>query len=235
MKKSIKENLVWLIFAGIGLIFTIVGIFVSINIFNYENKIDTTGTITRITTSRDSDGDTSHIVYVSYNVRGSYYESKLNSYSSTFYEGKTIDIYYDQNDPNKIGVKSLDLVFLIFPGIGLLFLVIGSSGLIIMKKKSSLEKRLKISGTTIYATYVETVMNTSYRVNGRSPYNIICEWINPADNQKYIFKSKNIWYNPSNTIAERNIQQFPVYIDPNNMKKYAVDVDAILENVVDLS
>ena len=235
MKQNIKENLVWIIFASIGLIFTIVGIFISTNIFNYENKIDTVGTITRITSSRDSDEDTSHTVYVSYNVRGKAYESKLNSYSSSFYEGKTIDIYYDQTDPNKIGIKSLDLVFLIFPGMGLLFLVIGSSGLIVNKKKNSLEKRLKISGTAIYATYVETIMNTSFQVNGRSPYNIICEWNNPADNQKYIFKSKNIWYNPENTIAERNIQQFPVYIDPNNMKKYAVDIDAILENIVDLS
>ncbi|MDE6292793.1 MAG: DUF3592 domain-containing protein, partial [Bacilli bacterium] len=170
MKQNIKENLVWIIFASIGLIFTIVGIFISTNIFNYENKIDTVGTITRITSSRDSDEDTSHTVYVSYNVRGKAYESKLNSYSSSFYEGKTIDIYYDQTDPNKIGIKSLDLVFLIFPGMGLLFLVIGSSGLIVNKKKNSLEKRLKISGTAIYATYVETIMNTSFQVNGRSPY-----------------------------------------------------------------
>ena len=235
MKQSLKENLVWLIFSAIGLIFTVVGGFITIYTLNYENKVDTVGTITSITSHRDSDGDTSHTVYVTYNVGGNTYESRLNSYSSTFYEGKTIDIYYDQNNPNKIGVKSLDLLCLIFPGIGLIFLIIGISGLIVKKKKSNLEKRLKMSGTTIYATYVETIMNTSYRVNGRSPYNVICEWNNPADNQKYIFKSKDIWYNPANTIAERNIQQFPVYVDPNNMKKYAVDIDSLLENVVDLS
>ena len=235
MKQSLKENLVWLIFSAIGLIFTVVGGFITIYTLNYENKVDTVGTITSITSHRDSDGDTSHTVYVTYNVGGNTYESRLNSYSSTFYEGKTIDIYYDQNNPNKIGVKSLDLLCLIFPGIGLIFLIIGISGLIVKKKKSNLEKRLKMSGTTIYATYVETIMNTSYRVNGRSPYNVICEWNNPADNQKYIFKSKDIWYNPANTIAERNIQKFPVYVDPNNMKKYAVDIDSLLENVVDLS
>lgn len=41
--------------------------------------------------------------------------------------------------------------------------------------------------------YVETIVNSSYRVNGRHPYRIICEWNNPLDSKKYIFKSKNIW------------------------------------------
>lgn len=235
MKDKMKDNLVWLIFFFIGLIFTVVGIFISIDTFNYENKIDTVGTITKITSDRDNDGDTSHNVLVAYNVNGSYRESRLNSYSSSFYIGKTIDIYYDKNDPNKIGVKSLDLLCLLFPGLGLLFVIIGGSGLIIKKKKHNLEKRLKESGTVIYATYVETVLNTSYTVNGRSPYNIICEWNNPSDNQKYIFKSKNIWHNPENIIAEKNIKQIPVYLDPNDIKKYAVDVDSLFENVVDLS
>ncbi|MDE5631157.1 MAG: DUF3592 domain-containing protein, partial [Bacilli bacterium] len=210
-------------------------IIISINIFNYDNAVDTIGTITSISTSHKSNGDTSHIVYVTYNVDGNAYESRLNSYSSSFYEGKTIDIYYDQNNPHKIGVKSMDLVFLVFPAVGLIFLVIGGSVLIVKKKKSNLEKRLKENGTAIYATYVETIMDTSLKVNGKSPYNIICEWSDPSNNQKYIFKSKNIWFNPENTIAERNIQQFPVYIDPSNIKKYAVDVESLLENVVDLS
>ena len=68
-----------------------------------------------------------------------------------------------------------------------------------------------------------------YRVNGRHPYRIICEWSNPLDNKKYIFKSKNIWINPEDIIIERDIQQFPVYINRDNMKKYVVDID-ILEN-----
>ena len=45
----------------------------------------------------------------------------------------------------------------------------------------------------------------------------------------YIVKSKNIWINPENTIIERNIKQFPVYINRNDIKKYFVDID-ILEN-----
>ena len=57
--------------------------------------------------------------------------------------------------------------------------------------------------------------------------NIITDTIN--DSKKYIFKSKNIWINPENTIIERNIKQFPVYINRNDIKKYFVDID-IFEN-----
>ena len=86
----------------------------------------------------------------------------------------------------------------------------------------------------IYADYSETTLNGSYQVNGRSPYNIICEWNDPVSNQKYIFRSKNLWLNPDKLIQEKNIRQFPVYIDRSNMKKYVVDTDILTNNIIDL-
>ena len=75
----------------------------------------------------------------------------------------------------------------------------------------------------------------SYSVNGKFPYNIICEWNNSADNKKYIFKSKNIWINPENLMEEKNIKIFPVYINLNDKKQYFLDVDSLTEDIVDLS
>lgn len=173
-------------------------------------------------------------MYVTYSVDGKKYESKLNGYSASFYEGKEIEIYYDKENPSKIGVKSLDLLFLIFPGIGLIFFIIGGTGIIIKIKRIKLEKNLKENGEVIYANYVETIINTSYKVNGKHPYNIICEWNNPEDNKKYIFKSKNIWLNPEHIIEKRNIKEFPIYLDNKNKKKYVIDIDSLTENVVDL-
>lgn len=234
MKENRIENLVWIIFFSIGLIFFLIGVIICANIFNYENKIETTGAITEISYHNHSRGNSSYDVYVSYNVDNTQYESKLNSYSSSFYEGKEIDIYYDKENPSKIGIKSLDLLFLMFPGFGLIFVIIGGIGIIIKIKKKKDEKKLKTTGKTIYANYVETVANTSYRVNGKHPYNIICEWNNPLDNKKYIFKSKNLWINPESIILEKNIKQFPIYIDESNKKKYIVDTDSLTEDIVDL-
>ena len=223
MKENKLENLIWILFASIGTLFVIIGLAVFGNVFNYKNKVDTTGTITEISPE----------VYVSYTAKGKQYESKLNGYSSSFHKGKEIEIYYDKANPNEIGMKSLDLLFLIFPGIGFIFLIIGGTGILVKINKRKLEKSLKENGELIYADYNETVLNTSYHVNGKCPYNIICDWNNPLDHKKYIFKSKNIWINPEKIIKEKNIKQFPVYID-SNKKKYIIDVDALTEDIVDL-
>ena len=233
MKENKLENLIWIILASIGAIFVIIGLVVFGSVFNYENKVDSVGTITEILSYRSTNHNINHEVYVSYTVEGKEYKSRLNSYSSSFYEGKEIDIYYDKDNPNKIGVKSLDLLFLIFPGIGLIFFIIGGTGILVKINKKKSEENLKENGKLIYANYVETVLNTSYRVNGKCPYNIICEWNDTLDNKKYIFKSKNIWINPEKIIKEKDIKQFTVYID-NDRKKYVIDVDILTENVVDL-
>lgn len=229
MKENKTENLLWIIFTIIGGIFVVIGLIIVGNVFNYENKESTVGIITEISTYRGNNDDRNYRVYVSYNVDGRTYESELNGYSSSFYEGKEIEIYYDKDNPNKIGMKSLDLLFLILPGIGLIFLVIGGTGILIKINRRNLEKRLKENGELIYADYVETIINTSYRVNGRYPYKIICEWTNPVDSEEYMFKSRNIWSNPEDIIEEKNIKQFPVYIDKNNKKKYFVDIDILTE------
>lgn len=234
MKSKKLINLIWMLFFCLGMIFTIVGIVICINTFNYENKVDTVGTITDISIYREN-RHTKHQILVKYNVDDKEYESMLNSYSSSFYVGKEIDIYYDRDNPNKIGVKSLDYIFLIFPGMGAIFVIIGGTGLIVNVHNKRVEKYLKQNGNVIYARYVETILNTSYSVNGMNPYNIICEWDNVEEGKKYIFKSKNIWINPENIIKEKNIENLPVYIDLKNKKKYLVDIESLTENIVDLT
>ena len=232
MKENKIENIIWIIFSSIGALLIIVGLAIFVNTINYENKVDTVGTITKILAYTNSDHKLKHEVYVSYDVDGDEYESRLSGYSSSFKKGKKIDIYYDKDNPSEIGVKSLDLLILIFPGIGLIFLIVGGIGLIKKINRRKLEKNLKENGELIYANYVDTVPNTSYRVGGRYSYNIICEWNNPSDGKKYIFRSANIWINPENIIIEKNIKQFPVYI--NDKMKYTVDIDSLTEDIVDL-
>ena len=173
MKENKYENLTWIIFAIMGAIFVIIGLIACKNVYNYENKVDTVGTIAEISAYLNSDNEKKYKVYVSYNVEGEKYESILNGYSDSFYEGKEIKIYYDKDDPSKIGMKSMDLLILIFPGIGLIFFIIGGTGIFAKINKKKLEKNLKENGELIYANYVETILNTSYQVNGKSPYNVI--------------------------------------------------------------
>lgn len=132
-------------------------------------------------------------------------------------------------------IEIIGLIFLVFPGLGLIFFIIGLTGLFYKKKKMQRKNFLKENGNVIFANYTETRINFTYSVNQRYPYNIICEWENPIDDKKYIFKSDNIWINPENIINEKNIKTFPVYINRDNIKEYVVDTHEIENNVVDLT
>lgn len=232
---SITEYLMWGIFVTIGSVFFIIGILICIGNLNYENTTQTVGVISEIKTRTDSDGDIYRRVYVKYEADGTEYETELDGYSSSYYEGKEIEIYYDNDNPYDVGVKSFDYLLLIFPGMGLIFLLIGGIGLGVKINGRISGNKLKQFGQKVYANYSTTILNRSYTVNGRHPYNIICEWNSPEDGKKYILKSKNIWFNPENIIAEKNITMFAVYMNPENRKKYLIDTDILTENVVDLT
>lgn len=221
--KTIK--ILWSTFTIVGAITVIVGLIVFFCVCNYKNKIDTVGVIT----------DTGNGTTVSYSVEGEEHESSLSGYSSSFHVGDEIQIYYDKDDVSKIGSKSLDLLFLILPGIGSIFLLIGLIGLTVVLHKKKKEKKLKENGELVDAVYLETVMNRKFRVNGRCPYNIIVQWNNSQDGKTYLLRSNSIWFNPENIIKERNIKTFPVYVNPNNKKQYVIDTDILNENVVDLT
>ncbi len=231
MKLNKKNNLLPIVFILIGISLFIIGILVCKNTFNYEDKIDTKGTITEIIVDYDSDGDANYDVYVSYIINGEEYESKLNSYSSSFYEGKIIDIYYDKNNPRKIGNKDLDKITIIIPIFGVIFLSIGLMVLIIPKIKNSKHKTIKQNGKRIEASYIETVINTSYSFNNMNPYNIVCQWYDEYEGEYYIFESENIWSDPQDIIEKYNIVTIPVYIDVNNKKNYYVDIEDIMKQL----
>lgn len=95
----------------------------------------------------------------------------MRGYSSTFYEGKKIDIYYMKNDPNIIGNKKLELLILLLPFVGLIFLLIGGINIFKIISNKKKKERLIKTGTVIEATYIETNTNFNLRVLGRNPSN----------------------------------------------------------------
>lgn len=224
-----------------GLFFGLLGVGVVIpNMVNDEDKVETIGVISKITPYRDreisiyydADGhrstrehyEVTYDVYVTYEVDGKEMCSELNESRPGFYEGKEITIYYDRNNPQKIGTKALDIATLVFLGGGWFLFAIGVGGLFNCIKKEKMKKRARNFGEIIYATYIESVMNTLISEKGRHPYYITCEWINPIDNKRYLFKSDNIWLNPRSLIEDEGISTFPVYINMSNMKEYFVDI-----------
>ena len=164
-----KINRLYIVFLIIGIIITSIGLYTSVIMLDNSNKVDTIGTITSIVSTSSDTPD----VYVTYNVDGKRYTSVMRGYSSTFYEGKKIDIYYMKNDPNIIGNKKLELLILLLPFIGIIFLLIGGINIFKIISKKKKKERLIKTGTKVEATYIETNTNFNLRVLGRNPSNIL--------------------------------------------------------------
>ncbi|MHC0443730.1 DUF3592 domain-containing protein, partial [Flavobacterium sp. 3-210] len=72
---------------------------------------------------------------------------------------------------------------------------------------------LKFNGRSIITKFDNVNINYNYKVNGRSPYVIYSQWLNPATNEMHLFQSEDIWYNPTDFILSEEIK---VLIDPSN-------------------
>jgi len=63
--------------------------------------------------------------------------------------------------------------------------------------------------------------NTSFQINGSSPYQVVSQWLDPINKKMHVFRSDDIWYDPSSLLIDNSIN---VYIDPQNYKRYHVDL-----------
>lgn len=195
--------------------------------------VEVPGEITRIDSAYDDDGDEHYSVFVSYEYNGERYEDvRINSYSSSMYEGKEITLYCDPDKPRHIQAKSM----LYFPPIflmafGLTFALVGGSFTIFVIINSLKRKRLMQQGISIYATVEEIEYVTNTSVNGKHPYTIYCTYRDEYKDVTYRFKSENLWSDPSAVFPVGSIIE--VKVDANDYSKYYVNVEEAERRLID--
>ncbi|NTW82738.1 MAG: DUF3592 domain-containing protein [Chlorobiaceae bacterium] len=150
--------------------------------------------------------------------------SQTGSDPPAFVKGETVNIFYKPEKPENAKIDSVFELWgiTILSGItgGIFFLAGGGMFVIPMMKKRQ-ENYLKQNGTPIETRLHAVIHRTSVRIGGKSPYQILSEWVNPANGKLHVFKSRNIWYDPSLMIMTEKIR---VFIKKNDPKKYAVDL-----------
>jgi len=78
------------------------------------------------------------------------------------------------------------------------------------------------NGQQVEAKITSIELNTGIVIQGRSPYVIHSQWQDKlTPDHIYIFKSENIWFDPTPFI---NRETITVYIDVANAKRYYVDI-----------
>ncbi len=217
------ETFIFSIFFTLGMLFVVIGLALFVPAYSRQQEyIPAKAEITQIYFAEKDD----HTVIVQYTVNDTVYTSELNFYSSSFSVGQEIDILYSPENPQKIAAKNSALLFLILPGIGAVFVLLGFGGLFVKIRRIFLRKQLLECGEKIYADFIEITTNWHYSVNHRHPYNVICRWQNPADGRIHTFKSENLWDYPQH-LTENTEIQIPVYLDIFNIKKYYMDLSEL--------
>lgn len=224
-----------LVFVGItfllvDLIFLGVGIYLTYDAYKFTHTARTAvGIVTAIPFHSSSDGDSGGVYYpviefTADNGQAVEYHSTSGSNPPEFRVGEKVNIFYDPADPQNAKIDSfLDLWFIgvIFSGIGLVGVIIGSVILLLQFKKSRNKKWLLQYGQPVQAIINQVILNESLKYNGQSPFQIIAQWQNPIDGNVYIFKSDNIWFKPESVAVGDKIS---VLIDPVNPGKYFIDL-----------
>ena len=128
------------------------------------------------------------------------------------------------------GVAKTEGYFICIPflAVGGIFFFVGICFLIWEIKNKKMVKRLIENGNYIWAQITEVAPNYNVTVNGRNPFVVYCQF-QDMEGTVHIFKSRDIFFDPQTLLKSEQVR---VYVDNDNFKKYYVDIDEILPNVV---
>ena len=121
-----------------------------------------------------------------------------------------------------VGIMSGGAGLYVVGGIGLVFAAIGGGILWYGHHKAREAAELKQNGRLIDARVTGVEVNESLEVNGENPFRIVAQWHDKACNQVFVFKSANLWFDPSEFVTEK--MDIPVYIDPAKPSRYHMDL-----------
>lgn len=190
-----------------GSVFLVVGIIVFVGGFLVKNQTDkfmktakcTTAVISNITTSRDSDGDTTHSTYVTYAVDGvNYTDVPLGFYSSSMDIGDSIDVYYQESNPRKITTKSGSKVMVyVMWGMGGIFAFVGGgicisaiAAFVKSKRNNDAGKMLDSSGVIVWGEVLNVV--PARLPGGTMGYSAECLLVDEKTGQQYTARSEAV-------------------------------------------
>ena len=229
-KTNVGSILVIVIFALFSTVFLCIGIFGKMSVDNFMStaqKTDAKITEIEVYYHKDSDGDRHkrHRVYVEYTVDGKSYEAKLNSYNSSMYEGKIIEVYYDPYNPGKIMTDD-SAFFIIFTCVGGAFAALTIAVIVTLLVTKKKHQNLITTGTPYTGTIIDVRVITNIKVNGRHPYRADCEVINPITQERYLFSSENVYTEIRHLIGAPVV----VYMDNQNPSKHYVDINRAISD-----
>lgn len=200
--------------------------------FSYQNTAtfldeasEVPGTVTDLIYSRSSDSSSYYPVVEFETARGQLveFQSSSGSNPASYSVGETVSVLYKPSEPESArinGFFSLWGVSVILGILGGAFFLVGVLMILVPLMTQARGAKLKQSGQLVVARVQGVEQNTGLEMNGQSPFRIITQWQDPATAKVHVFRSSNLWFDPSDHIPGDSVN---VYIRPDNPKRYWVD------------
>ncbi|MGP9800769.1 DUF3592 domain-containing protein [Rheinheimera sp. NSM] len=184
------------------------------------------GIVVELLISRTSDSITYRplVEFTAQNGRVIEFAPTAGSNPARYAEGEQVEVLYQSAKPSDAKINdffSLWGAALILAAMGAVFFLVGAGIMLFIALKGRQDEMLKTSGVAIETRYQSVEQNTALSVNGKHPFRVLTQWQNPATSDIHIFKSNNLWFDPSAFIDKETIR---VFIAQGNPDKYYVDL-----------
>jgi hypothetical protein len=164
------------------------------------------------------------IDFVDNNGKNIEFTSSSGSNPPSYSVGDEVEVYYLATDPQgaKIdGSFSLWGGVIVLGALGSVFSLIGFGIAAVMIFKGRSEENLKKHGVCIDTKFHGIEINEGISINGKNPYRLIAQWLNPDTSKIHVFKSANLWFDPTDYVTTDMIK---VFIKSGHPNKYYVDI-----------
>ena len=184
------------------------------------------GTVVELVRSRSDSSYTFAPVVRFQDASGAEHEflSSSGSNPPAYDTGEAVEVLYLPTDPSDARINgwfALWGIALILGGMGAVFLAIGGVFLLVPLLSARRAEQLRQTGQRVETDYQGVDQDLNFTVNGRSPFRILSQWQDPMTKTLHVFRSENLWFDPTEFAKGRRIT---VYIDPKNPSRHAMDL-----------
>ena len=92
---------------------------------------------------------------------------------------------------------------------------------VVLRGRGRRAMRLQAEGHQVLARITSVELNEAFSMNGRHPWRIVCQWLDPQTRLLHRFESDAIWFDPSPFLSDETM---PVWINPNDPREHHMDL-----------
>ena len=236
MKTRQSHLLVFGIFGGIGVCLLAGSLVAHHHASRFAARaVHAEGTVKELILSRSGSGSRPsssyrpRVVFQAADGRQIEFVGDLGSNPPAFRPGERVPVLYLPEDPYSAGIGTFWqqwFLSILLAGMGTVFTAIGIGPILLVRREQRRRETLRLTGRAIQTRFEGVEQGGNLRRMGRRPYQIVTHWQDPLTGRLHVFRSENIWFDPTHYIDR---EQIAVRIDPQDPQNYLVDIGFLPE------